>query len=222
MIFQPIMPIPLYGEGKDQWKLITRPNVPVIFSEPVAKGFNNFDHVGGLADIELPMMVAPPLGDWIVGLGPVVLFPTATDDDLGQDQWGLGPAAVLGYKTKKWLFVTQTTYEWGLGGSNDGNPDVSSGNLVYIFLYNLPDAWQIGCNPTITYNHNAPSGNRWNVPVGLTISKTVRIGKTPTKFQIALEYSVIKEDAFGQQAQLRLNILPVIPSLIQKPIFGGR
>ena len=222
LIFQPIMPIPLYGEGMDQWKLITRPNVPVLFSVPVAKGVDDFDYLGGLGDIELPMMVAPPFGDVIAGLGPVWLFPTATHEEFGQQQWGVGPAAVLGYKTKKWLFVTQTTYEWGIGGWNDDTPDVSSGNLIYIFLYNLPDAWQIGCNPTITYNHSAPSDNKWNVPVGLTVSKTVRLGKTATKFQLAFEYSVVHEEAFGQRAQVRLNILPVIPSIIQKPIFGGR
>ena len=28
MIFQPITPIPLYGQGKDEWKLITRPTLP--------------------------------------------------------------------------------------------------------------------------------------------------------------------------------------------------
>jgi hypothetical protein len=223
MIFQPIMPIPLYGKGKDQWKLITRPNVPVIFNQPIAKGFDKFVTLGGLADIELPMMVAPPLGNVICGLGPNVLFPTATRTEFGQGQWGLGPALVLGYKTKKWLFVTQTVFQWALGGGTAAKPDSRSGSIVYIFLYNLPHAWQIGCNPTITYNYNAGlnQDDRWNVPVGLTISKTVRVGKTPTKFQVAFEYSVVHQKDFGQRAQVRLIIIPVIPSLIQKPIFGG-
>ena len=39
-------------------------------------------------------------GNWILGAGPVALFPTATDDALGSDQFGLGPAVVLGYKTQ--------------------------------------------------------------------------------------------------------------------------
>jgi hypothetical protein len=32
MIFQPVLPIPLYGRGKEQWRLITRPVIPFIFS----------------------------------------------------------------------------------------------------------------------------------------------------------------------------------------------
>jgi len=34
-------------------------------------------------------------GHFIIGGGPVGLFPTATDDDLGKDQWALGPAVVF-------------------------------------------------------------------------------------------------------------------------------
>lgn len=40
MIFQPFMPIPLYGEGKDEWKLITRPTLPILFSQPLPAGFD--------------------------------------------------------------------------------------------------------------------------------------------------------------------------------------
>ena len=65
MIFQPVMPIPLYGEGKDAWKLITRPTVPFIFSEPVPKSLGKFRHLGGLGDIQLPMLVSPPSGNWL-------------------------------------------------------------------------------------------------------------------------------------------------------------
>ena len=34
MNFQPILPIPLYGEGEDQWKMIVRPAVPLQFAAP--------------------------------------------------------------------------------------------------------------------------------------------------------------------------------------------
>ena len=89
MIFQPVMPFPLYGTGDDEWRLITRPIIPLIFSEPVPKGFNDFDHESGIGDIQLPLLLSVPegiAGNFILGGGPVGLFPTATDDDLGQDQ----------------------------------------------------------------------------------------------------------------------------------------
>lgn len=222
MLFQPVMPIPLYGIGENGWKLITRPTVPVIFSQPVLKGVDEFTNLGGLGDIQLPMMVSPPSGNWILGLGPTWLFPTATREEFGRQQWGVGPAAVLGYKTKEWIGGIFPQYTWGIGGWNGADkPDASYLSMLYFFYYNLPNAWQIGTSPTISYDAKASSGNRWNVPVGITVSKMTKIGDVRVKLQLGLEYSVVKQDNFGQVAQIKLNIIPVISSLIRNPLFGN-
>ena len=42
------------------------------------------------------------------------------------------------------------------------------------------------------------------------------------KFELGFEYSVLSEDTYGQRAMVKLNITPVIPSLIRKPLFRGR
>jgi hypothetical protein len=221
MLFEPILPIPLYGQGKDAWKLITRPIVPITFSQPVPEGAGEFSNLGGLGDTQLLMLVSPPAGNWLLGLGPTWLFPTSTQKKLGRQQWGVGPAAVLGYKTKDFTAGINPQYTWGIGGWNSADkPDASYLSLLYFFYYNLPNAWQIGFNPTISYDHNASSGNKWNVPVGVTVSKMTKIGDVPVKFQLGIEYSVVKQDDFGQVAQIKLNIIPVIPSLIKNPLFG--
>ncbi len=41
------------------------------------------------------------------------------------------------------------------------------------------------------------------------------------KFQLGVEYSVVNQDQFGQTAQVKFNIIPVIPSLVGTPLFGG-
>jgi hypothetical protein len=94
--------------------------------------------------------------------------------------------------------------------------------MLYFLFYNLPDAWQVGFNPTITYDHRASSGNKWNVPIGLVVAKMTRFGRLPVKFQVGVEYSVVSQDDFGQRAQLKINVIPVLPSLVQEPILGGR
>jgi len=221
MIFQPVLPIPLYVKGENAWKLITRPTIPVLFSQPVPKGYDEFNHLGGLGDIQLPMLVSPPAGNWLLGLGPTWLFPTSTQEEFGRQQWGVGPAAVIGYRTKKWLAGIFPQYTWGIGGWHGGDtPYASYLSMLYFFIYNLPDAWQIGFNPTISYDENAPSDNKWNVPVGPFVSKMIKIGRTPVKIQLGFEYSVVRQDDFGQVAQVKLNIIPVIPSLIKNPLFG--
>jgi hypothetical protein len=225
MIFQPVMPIPLYGEGEDQWRMITRPVIPLIFSQPVPTGFDEFDHKSGIGDIQLPALLSLPdkiAGKWILGAGPVAMFPTATDDALGSDQWAAGPAVVVGYKAKNWTGALFPNYFWKIGesGQDEDTADINQGSLLYTFTYKLPDAWQVGTNPTITYNDQATSGNKWNVPVGMFVGKTIKVGKTPFNIKAGLEYSVVSQDDFGKLVAFRLQVTPVLPSLVQNSIFG--
>jgi hypothetical protein len=225
MLFQPILPVPLYGNGEHKWNLITRPTIPVLFSEPIPTSSSSFAHKGGLGDIELPFVIAPPTGKLILGVGPAFLFPTSTDDAFGRSQWGMGPAAVLGYRTEKAIFGAFGQYYFGTGWHGDrelGEQDASYMNLLYFASLDLADAWQVGFSPTITYDRRADSGNRWNVPVGLMVSKTTRVGMLPMKFSIGGEYSVVSQDAYGERAKLVLEVTPVIPALIRRPILGGR
>jgi hypothetical protein len=220
MNFQPILPVPL----ADGWKMIVRPSVPIQFVQPQpdANSLDTYDYRAGLSDIALPLTVSPALGNWIAALGPTFLFPTSTSRDLGDQKWAMGPAAVVGYKTKEFVVGAFPQYFWKLadrGDQRSRTPDVSKGELLYFAYYNLPNAWQIGINPVITYNHKASSGNKWNVPVGMGFSKTTNIGGRPVKFQFSVEYSVVSQDDFGKRALIKLNVIPVIQSLINKPIF---
>jgi len=224
MVFQPILPIPLYGEGKNQWKIITRPTIPIIFSNPVpTAGFDHFDYEGGLGDMSLPLPLSPPAGNWILGLGPTFLFPTATKDAFGSEQWGIGPTAIVGYKTKDWILGVFPQYYFKVGSIGDqaDKPNISNLTMTYFAFLNLPDAWQVGFNPVITYDDKATEGNKWNVPIGIAVSKTTAIAKQPVKFQFGIEYSVVSQDDFGKRFLIKLNVIPVIGSLVKNPIFGG-
>jgi hypothetical protein len=224
MIFQPILPIPLHGEGDKEWRLITRPTIPVLFSEPIPSGQDKFAHEGALGDIQVPMVISPPVKNWILGAGPTWLLPTATEKAFGRQQWGVGPAVVVGHYNEKVTLGVFPQYFFGIGsrGRHSDVPDASYLNLLYFMFYNLPNAWQIGFSPTVTYDHQASSGNKWNVPVGVTVWKTARIGKTITKFELGVEYSVVRQEAFGQRAVIKFSVIPVIPSLIRKPLLGGK
>ena len=225
-IFQPVLAIPLFGRGENEWRMITRPIVPIIFSQPIPDSFNNFHHRSGIGDMQLPLVLSLPdtiAGKWILGAGPTFMFPSATNSDLGSNQWALGPAVALGYKTKSWTAVLFPNYFWKVGSSGPdlGKPDINQGSLFYNFTYSLPKAWQVGTNPTITYNNQATAGNKWNVPVGLFVGRTVKIGKTPVNIKAVVEHSVVSQDFFGKRTQFRILITPVVPSLIKNPIFGS-
>jgi hypothetical protein len=239
MVVQPIMPIPLTAN----WKLLTRPTLPIILSTdiPVGRRYNSsestdgttvflkengealFDSADGLGDMSLPIMLAPanpkPGEKWGFGAGPTFGFPTATDDSLGTNTWEIGPAAIVTYKTPKLTTGLLGQYWWNYAETNSRATDTSHGELLYFAWWNLPGTWQVGFDPTITYNNEATSGNKWNVPVGLGFGKMFKIGKMPIKVQFAVEKSVVRQDEFGPDWKIRLNIIPVVPGLIQKALL---
>jgi hypothetical protein len=230
LVIQPILPIPLYGKGADEWKVITRPVIPIIFGTPIPRGNDKFYTAGGIGDIELELLLAAPASftrlpkNLIFAAGLGLEFPTSTKDELGAQQYAAGPAVALGWKTPKWTALMFPTYFFSIGDRSDrknSTPDTSKLSLIYEFIYNLPNAWQVGLNPVITYNHRAAPGNQWNVPVGLFGSKTISVGGTPLNIKAGLEYSVVSEDTFGKRAMFRFQITPIIASLIKKPLFGG-
>ena len=204
-------------------KFTVRLGVPYVTKRLDPSGGAPTLNSAGLGDTLLPLVVNPPAGNWLLGLGPTFTIPTSTRDAFGRQQWAVGPTGVLGYKTKKWVAVVFPQYFFGIGSRGDqGNkPDASYMAMLYTFFYNLPDAWQIGFNPTVTYDNKASSGNQWNVPIGLDVAKTIAIGGRPWKFQFGIEYSVVSQDTFGQEFQVKLNVIPVIGALIKKPLFGG-
>ncbi len=53
------------------------------------------------------------------------------------------------------------------------------------------------------------------------MTKTVAIDKRPVKLQFAIEYSIVSQKDYGKRFMMKLNVIPVIASLIQNPIFGG-
>jgi hypothetical protein len=233
MIFQPIMPIKL----TKRFKLLTRPTLPVIMNQDVPQStsspssFNNF---GGLGDLSLPLLLSQeaPLfkmgGGGIVGAaGPAFNFPTSTNDAFGSQQYEVGFAALALFKNRKITVGLFPEWWWGVGWrssskpNNGMDPNANHGELLYFFYYELGNAWQIGINPTIAYNHEAPSKSRWNVPVGVTVAKTWKFGKMPIKFLLSGEYSVVNEDLYGKRWLIKVNVIPVIPDLIRKPLFGS-
>jgi len=180
----------------------------------------------------LPILPTPPTrylktpgerGQWILAAGPTWYFPTATDDALGTQQFGVGPGLILGYRNELVTAVVFPQWWWGIGefDRDDDTPHLNQMAMLYALIFNLPDAWQIGLNPTITYDRRADSDDRLTLPVGLFGARTFRIGRMPLNLRVGLEYSVVSPDTYGKRVGFRFQITPVIPSLVADPIFGG-
>ena len=78
---------------------------------------------------------------------------------------------------------------WDYAGSDDGT-DVNSFLLQYFINYNFASGWYFTSAPIITANRDAPSGEKWSIPIGA--GKIVRLGKLPLNINSQLFYYVEK------------------------------
>ncbi|WP_448211765.1 hypothetical protein [Colwellia sp. MEBiC06753] len=204
--FQPSLPYPL-GDGVN---LFARPAIPIIIKQDVPTQ-NGWDDPGfNLGDIGFDVGIGKTLPGGIIAIGGVVgTLPTATDDKLGKDQWALGPEALLAVVRKWGALGLLVTHQWDVAGEDDFDTNVTAGQYFYVF--NLSDGWQIRSGPTYAYDHEAPAGQRWTVPIGFGVNKTTIINGTPWKFGIEYWHYVEQADAFGPDFQIRFSFAPVVP-----------
>ena len=199
---QPVWPFSL----NEKWNLVTRTIVPVI-SQPGLLPEQN--RTNGLGDTTFTAFFSPKDSDKLTwGTGPVFLLPTATDDVLGSDKWGVGPSVVLLAMPGNWVIGSLFSNVWSFAGS--GDQDVNLFTWQYFINYNLPGGWYLSSAPIITANWEADSGNKWTVPFGGGFGKIFRIGKQPMNGQVQAFYNVEKPD-LGPDWTLRLQLQFLFP-----------
>jgi hypothetical protein len=213
--FQPVLPLPLTRD----WNLINRPVFPIFADRPVLES-DGFDEVDGLGDIGLVSLLSPAktAGGFLWGVGPSFIFPTASKDELGQEKWQAGPAAVGLHMGKKWIFGAFPQHWWSFAG-NDDRKSTSQTNIQYFIWRLFPGQWQVGTAPNIRIDWKADDDNKLTLPVGLGVGKLFKIGGLPIKFILEGQYAAIHPDDFGQEWNIRFTVTPVLPSLIKSPIF---
>lgn len=198
---QPVWPISL---GK-KWNLITRTILPVI-SQPAPGS----DRTNGLGDLSFTGFLSPKKpGKVIWGAGPVIVFPTATDEVLGAEKWSLGPSFVALTMKGPWVFGALASNVWSVAGE-DERGDVNFFLAQYFVNYNYPSGWYLTSAPIVTANWEADSGNQWTVPFGGGIGKVFAIGRQPININTQVFYNVEKP-TFGAEWQWRWQIQLLFP-----------
>lgn len=204
-VFQTVFPFKLRNGGS----LFFRPAIPVMFNEPVPDGQGGFNSIGtdlGDTGFDFSYGITTSTG-FLWGAGMVGTIPTATDDSLGKDLWGLGPELLLGVIRKWGVIGGVISHQWDVGGSGDGKINLTGINYFYAFP--LGGGWQIAAGPSISYDHSRDRDN-WTVPLGIGIAKTSIISGRPWKFQLQYWNYVEAADAFAPKHQVRLSINPVV------------
>ena len=180
----------------------------------------DWNRAGGIGDIDFVTLLSPNLPGTILGFGPTFIFPTATNYNIGQGKFQVGPT-VVGFITKNWVGVIFAQNWWSVSGT-PRKPAVNQMNTQYVLVRMLPGAWQIQMTPNILVDWNARKlGNAVTFPLGIGVGRTFRINPQLPPISTALEFQwmpVYPED-FGQRFNIQFNFKPVLPNLVKKPIF---
>lgn len=169
---KPVVPLNLSND----WNLITRTIIPVIQVPDLAPGV---DGTTGVGDVQLSLFLSPAkAGAVIWGAGPVISFPTASQEILGTKKLSVGPTVVVLRIQGHWLFGTLVQNLFSVAGPTP-RADVNQMLMQPFANYNLRHGWYLTSSPIITANWEVNPNQRWVVPVGGGVGKIVHFGKLP-------------------------------------------
>jgi hypothetical protein len=201
---QPVIPFTL----NDDFNLITRTILPVIYAQSPIKGGG--DH-SGLGDITQSFFLSPTktFGGWIVGAGPVMLYPSATDNALGSEKFGIGPTAVVLKQEKGWTYGMLANHIFSVAGDQD-RPYISATFLQPFVSYTTKKFTTFGFTSESTYDWN---NTQWTVPLTFTVSQLLKIGKMPVQFQFGPRYYAVRpnQPVTGPDWGLRFAVTFLFP-----------
>jgi len=204
---QPILPVTLSKSG---WLLINRFIIPFPKSFPdfSTEGDNN---ITGIGDINYTAWFAPPVkGSVTWGFGAVSIWPTASNEALGQGKISVGPSFVFVYVNPKFLGATVISNWFSVGG-DENREDVNTFYFQYIFTYFLQNKWYVSTAPINLANWEAEEGQKWTVPLGGGFGKMFKMGKLPMDIQTQAFYNVVKPDLISDW-QLRVQLKFIFPT----------
>lgn len=169
----------------------------------------------GLGDTTQSFFLSPnkPLpGGIIMGLGPVFLYPTATQDLLGSGKWGAGPTFVALKQTGGWTMGLLANQVWSIGGTAN-RADISAMFLQPFLSYTTSMHTSFTLNTESTYNWEA---SQWTVPINLLVSQVFKIGKQPMSIQLGGRYYAEGPDGVADWG-MRLTFTLLFPTAKHTP-----
>jgi hypothetical protein len=199
LFIQPVIPFSL----TDKWNVIIRAIVPLADQQDFPLAAMNGSGLGDIVTSQFFSPKAPTTGGWIWGAGPVELLPSATDDVLGGEKWGLGPTAVALKQQGAWTIGMLANHIWSVAG-DDERADINATFLqpfVSYIITKTKTTLSLQTESTYDWENEA-----WSVPVVAMVSQLFKIGPQILQFGAGVKYWAESPDngpdGWGFRAQL--------------------
>jgi len=163
---QPVIPISLNSD----WNMIFRPILPFMTQHSVIGHTSQI----GLSDLELEVFFSPKeasAGNLFWGLGPILLLPTATDNMLGYQKWGMGPSAVVLTQRGPWTIGMLANHLFSYAGKS-GRNNISVSYLQPFIAHSNKSGTSLNFSSETSYNWKA---GLWSIPLIGGVSQIIPI-----------------------------------------------
>ncbi|WP_457596267.1 transporter [Hydrogenimonas sp.] len=196
---QPVVPFSLSRD----WNLISRTIVPFISARglPAGSGWHS-----GVGDVVQSLFFSPSQatsGGWIWGVGPVVLIPSHSR--FSARSWGAGPTGVALKQDGPLTYGILANHIWDI----DGEHRIDQTFLQPFLTYTTPTALSATLMSESTCDWTADAGDRWTVPLQLTVTQVDRWGSQLVSYGAGVKYyaSDIPGGPSGWGARLVLTLM---------------
>jgi hypothetical protein len=197
--FQPVMPFAITPNTN----VILRVIMPLA-SVPAPDG----TRVNGMGDTVLSAFFSPAkAGPVIWGAGPAFLLPTATNNALGAEKFGVGPSVVALVQPGNWTAGMLFNQIWSVSGAVDRR-DVNTALLQPFLQYNLGRGLAVGAVMEATADWKADQ--RWSSPLLFMVSKVALMGKRPVNYMFGAG-PMVASPAGGAGWRFRFSIATLYP-----------
>jgi len=214
-IVQPVIPIHLAFELFPYH--IIRPTLPVI--APTADPDGALGVEGGLGDLTFIDIAVHPVEQLKTnfGIGYIAIAPTATNPQLGLQEWQVGPSLFTVTKmVPKWNFGALVEVPFSL------ESDAYSVLMQPIAVRMLPNEWYVGWGDLI-WTLDDQNGD-YNLPINLRVGKVCKVGNQPLNVFVMPFYTP-EELRKGPAADwgVKLSVSFLFPKMqLNSPLFGSR
>jgi hypothetical protein len=134
-------------------------------------------------------------------------LPTASDEALGAEKWGLGPTAVALKQMGPWTIGGLTNHIWSVAGDDD-RADVNATLLQPFVSYVTKTKTTFGVNTESTYDWE---NSAWSVPINAYGAQMFKIGPQIMQLQLGARYWAESPEDGPEGWGLRVSLTLLYP-----------
>jgi hypothetical protein len=164
---QPVIPVSI----NENWNMISRTIIPIISQSDVTGNGNNET---GLGDIAQSIFFSPKevKNGLVWGIGPVFLLPTATNNALRANKWGIGPNALILKLKGQWTYGALVNHIWSYAGNGPSDINATFFQPFITYANKSGASISLSSENTQSWNNDIFGGF-----VGVYYAKVVKFGK---------------------------------------------